>query len=250
MPDELSPRQAAERMGTTTRSVQRWIASGLLPARRLGGRWRVASDAIDAFNAVQEGDTRHVADKPPATASIRHLFVANRGEIARRIAATARRRSIEVTIPGIGASPEVDLLDLDAVVAAALEAGSDALHPGYGFLAENPRFAEAVTRAGLRWVGPPPEAIAAMGDKAAARRLAAATDVPVVPGYDGEDQSDEALRAAAGRIGLPLLVKPAAGGGGKGMRTVRIAAELDAALAAARREATAAFSITGSSSNS
>ena len=135
----------------------------------------------------------------------------------------------------------LDLLDADAVVAAAVDAGADALHPGFGFLAESAAFAEAVIAAGIRWVGPPPEAIRQMGDKAAARRLAVRLGVPVLPGYDDADQSDEALSAAAQRIGLPVLVKPAAGGGGKGMRIVRDADRLGDALAAGRREATAAF---------
>ena len=125
--------------------------------------------------------------------------------------------------------------------AAAVDAGADALHPGFGFLAESAPFAEAVIAAGIRWVGPPPEAIRQMGDKAAARRLAVRLGVPVLPGYDDADQSDEALSAAARRIGLPVLVKPAAGGGGKGMRIVRDMDRLGDALAAGRREATAAF---------
>src|SRR5699024_759016 len=97
----------------------------------------------------------------------------------------------------------------------------DAVHPGFGFLAENAAFAERVIDAGIRWIGPPPAAIRAMGDKAAARRLAASLGVPTPAGYDEPDQSDAALGEAAVRIGYPLLIKPAAGGGGKGMRTVR-----------------------------
>jgi len=118
---------------------------------------------------------------------------------------------------------------------------ADALHPGFGFLAENADFAERVIEAGIRWVGPPPGAIRAMGDKAAARKLAASLGVTTPAGYDDPDQSDEALIAAAERIGYPLLVKPAAGGGGKGMRTVREPDRLPTDLAAARREAQAAF---------
>src|SRR4029079_5237158 len=128
-----------------------------------------------------------------------------------------------------------------AVVDAARSARADAIHPGFGFLAENATFAEAVIAAGLIWVGPPPAAIRAMGDKAAARRLAASLGIPVPPGYDDADQSDAALLAAAGRIGVPLLVKPAAGGGGKGMRTVRDLERLPSELTGARREAHAAF---------
>jgi excisionase family DNA binding protein len=238
MPEELSPSQAAARIGATTRSVQRWIATGRLPARRVGGRWRVASDALDAFGEtpVREVD----GEQAPATA-IRTLFVANRGEIARRIGRTADRLGVRCVVPATDGPRAVDLLDIDAVVAAALAAGADAVHPGFGFLAENAAFAAAVIVAGLRWVGPPPEAIRAMGDKAAARRLAERLGVPVVPGYDGSAQSDRALRSAAERIGYPLLIKPAAGGGGKGMRTVRDPERLRDSLASARREATAAF---------
>ena len=135
----------------------------------------------------------------------------------------------------------LDLLDGPAVVAAALAAGADALHPGFGFLAENADFAAAVEGGGIRWVGPPASAIRAMGDKAAARQLAKRLGIPTIPGYDGDAQDDAALARAARRIGYPILVKPAAGGGGKGMRTVRAPANLKAALAAARREARASF---------
>ena len=144
-------------------------------------------------------------------------------------------------MPGREGDEPVDLLDIDAVVAAARAVGADALHPGYGFLAENAAAAEAVETAGIRWVGPTAEAIRAVGDKAAARRLARSVRVPILPGYDGADQDDEALARAARRIGLPLIVKPAAGGGGKGMRVVRRHRDLPVALAAARREATSSF---------
>ncbi len=142
--------------------------------------------------------------------------------------------------PTVGAGA-LDLLDAEAVVAAARLAGADALHPGFGFLAENADFAQRVIDAGIRWAGPPPGAIRAMGDKAAARKLAARIGIPVPAGYDDTDQSDATLTAAAERIGYPLLVKPAAGGGGKGMRTVRTPDRLVTELAAARREAQAAF---------
>ncbi len=175
------------------------------------------------------------------TAPIRTLFIANRGEIAARITRTCDRLGIRAVAPDTEGADALDLLDIDAVVAAAVSAGADAVHPGFGFLAENADFAEAVEAAGLRWVGPPPSAIRAMGDKAAARRLAATLGVPILPGYDGADQSDKALTKAATTIGYPVLVKPAAGGGGKGMRTVREPDRLPDALAAARREATAAF---------
>ena len=238
MRDELSPSEVARRLGTTTRSVQRWIALGRLPARRVGGRWRVASVALDAF-AAESGD--QPAAQGPTRSPIRRLFVANRGEIAHRIRRTAERLGIVVIEPATVGPAALDLLDVTSVVAAATTAGADALHPGFGFLAENATFAEAVEAAGIAWVGPPPAAIRAMGDKATARRLAVELGVPVVPGYDDADQSDTALSRAAERIGFPLLVKPAAGGGGKGMRTVRDPAALDDALASARREAVAAF---------
>jgi excisionase family DNA binding protein len=231
MSDELSPRQVAERLGATTRSVQRWIASGRLPARRVGGRWRVAPDAIDAF-----------AGGVATTAGpILTLFIANRGEIAARIERTCARLRITPVVPVTEGTDALDLLDAGAVVAAGRGAGADALHPGFGFLAESAAFAEAVTAAGIRWVGPPPDAIRAMGDKAAARRLAASLGVPVLPGYDGDDQSDAALTDAAQQIGVPLIVKPAAGGGGKGMRIVRDLDRFADAISAGRREATAAF---------
>jgi acetyl-CoA/propionyl-CoA carboxylase biotin carboxyl carrier protein len=246
MADELSPSQAARRIGTTTRSVQRWMALGKLPARRVGGRWRVASDVLDAFtdDRPAQADARESGDLEPAAGSerrIRRLFVANRGEIARRIRRTAERLGIEVIQPATEGEVALDLLDVDAVVDAARQAGADALHPGFGFLAENARFAEAVEANGIAWVGPPPSAIRAMGDKAAARRLAIELDVPIVPGYDDADQSDEVLARAATTIGYPLLVKPAAGGGGKGMRVVRDQGTVVDALAGARREAVAAF---------
>jgi len=237
MSDELSPREAASRIGATTRSVQRWIATGRLPARRVGGRWRVASDAIDAFGA-----RARVADEADRLSNpIRTLFVANRGEIAARIVRTTDRLGITAVVPATDGPDGLDLLAIDDVVVVARDAGADAVHPGFGFLAENADFAEAVEAAGMRWVGPPPAAIRTMGDKAAARHLAETLGIPIVPGYDGADQTDKALLAAAATIGAPILVKPSAGGGGKGMRTVRSVDDLPAALAAARREAQAAF---------
>ncbi len=144
-------------------------------------------------------------------------------------------------IPQLDGPGGLNLLDVGRVVDAARAAGADAVHPGFGFLAESPTFAEAVDAAGLIWVGPPAAAIRTMGDKGAARRLAMSLDVPVIPGYDDNDQDDARLTMEADRIGLPLLVKPAAGGGGKGMHAVRDRARLADALAAARREARAAF---------
>ena len=231
MSEELSPSEVARRLGTSTRTVQRWINAGTLPARRVGGRWRVAFDAFDA-------STEDV-DVPPA--SISTLFIANRGEIANRITRTCERLGIRAVAPQTTGPDALDLLDVGAVVAAAKAARADAVHPGFGFLAENADFAQAVIDAGISWVGPPPDAIRAMGDKAAARRLAARLGVPTPAGYDDPDQSDEAVADAAQRIGVPLLIKPSAGGGGKGMRTVRDLERLPAEIAAARREAQAAF---------
>ena len=180
---------------------------------------------------------------------IRVLFIANRGEIAARIATTALRLGIAPVVPvvrgndpGSGDHPgSVDLLDPAAVVLAALAAGADAVHPGYGFLAESPALAEAVIAAGLAWVGPPPEAIRTLGDKARAREVARGVGVPVAAGEEPDDQSDASLAAAAARVGLPLVVKPAAGGGGKGIRVVRHGDELKPAFETARREAARAF---------
>jgi len=240
MRDEFSPSEVARRLGTTTRSVQRWIALGKLPARRVGGRWRVACDALDAFSADSASESTVSAERG-AQRTIHRLFIANRGEIARRVRRTAERLGIAVIEPPTDGDRAVDLLDIDAVVAAARTAGADALHPGFGFLAENAAFADAVENDGIAWLGPPGSAIRAMGDKAAARRLAGELGVPVVPGYDGAEQSDAVLTGAAEAIGFPLLVKPAAGGGGKGMRTVRDPGHLSDALASARREAVTAF---------
>ncbi|HEX6656310.1 MAG TPA: biotin carboxylase N-terminal domain-containing protein [Candidatus Limnocylindria bacterium] len=247
MTDELlTPRQVAEQLGVTTRTVQRWITEGRLPATRVGRRMRVSRASLSM-----------VADEPMRLAyatgarRIAALLIANRGEIAVRVARTARRlgiRSIGIHAPDDRPPDGVDLvlpvpgyLDGDAILDAARRAGADAIHPGYGFLSENPGFATAVRDAGLAWVGPPPEAIVAMGDKAAARRTAAQLGVPVLPGYDEADQSDERLGAEARRIGFPVLVKPSAGGGGKGMHVVREMEHLADALAAARREASRAF---------
>ena len=243
MPDEsLTPRQVAEQLGVTVRTVQRWVADGRLPATRVGSRVRVSRSSLRAVADAAE---------PQSNRAIRALLIANRGEIVTRIARTARRlgiRTVAVHAPDDRPSDGVDLalaipgyLDTDAILDAARRSGADAVHPGYGFLAENAAFAAAVELAGLTWVGPPSAAIASMGDKAAARRTAVAHGVPVVPGYDDDAQDDGRLIAEAGRIGLPLLVKPSAGGGGKGMRVVHEAAQLPDALAAARREAEGAF---------
>ena len=188
------------------------------------------------------------------------LLVANRGEISIRIQRTARRmglRTIAVYSEGdrdarhareadaavcIGpASPRASYLNSAAILDAARRTGAQAMHPGYGFLAESADFAQAVGDAGLVWIGPPPRVIRAMGDKAEAKRLVRSVHVPVLPGYDDADQSDTALTHAAAGVGFPLMVKAAAGGGGRGMRLVRNARDLAAALSSARSEAEHAF---------
>ena len=188
------------------------------------------------------------------------LLIANRGEIACRVARTARRLGVRTVAVfsdadadalhvaladeavAIGPAPAREsYLDAGRVLAAARATGAEAIHPGYGFLSENAEFAQAVGDAGLTFVGPPPAAIRAMGDKAAAKAIMGAAEVPLVPGYHGDDQDDEALAAAAEDTGFPLLIKASAGGGGKGMRVVESAAGFCAALDAARREAKAAF---------
>jgi 3-methylcrotonyl-CoA carboxylase alpha subunit len=191
---------------------------------------------------------------------IRRLLIANRGEIAIRVARGARelgiapvgvysdadehaffREAMDATLR-IGPGPASEsYLDGEKIVAAAKTLGADAIHPGYGFLSERAAFARLVVEAGLTFVGPPPEAIAAMGSKIDAKRRVRASGVPVVPGYDGDDQSDRSLRAEAQRIGTPLLIKASAGGGGRGMRVVDDLARFDEALASARREAKNAF---------
>ena len=241
MPDDLTPREVADELGVTVRTVQRWIADGRLAATRIGSRVRVSRSSLAAVTTRE----------PATTPTISRLLIANRGEIAERIARSARLLGIRVIglhqsderpVGGADESHEIgSFLDPEALLNVARTARADAVHPGYGFLAENPAFAAAVIAAGLRWVGPPAEAIAAMGDKAAARRHAAAHGVPTVPGYDGEAQDDATLAREAERIGFPLLVKPSAGGGGKGMRIVRDPDRLADDLAAARREAHRSF---------
>jgi 3-methylcrotonyl-CoA carboxylase alpha subunit len=188
------------------------------------------------------------------------LLIANRGEIARRIVRTARRlgvRTIAVYSAADAAAPHVREADAaiaigpsaaqqsylaqNRIIEAAQQSGAEAIHPGYGFLAENADFAEAVIAAGLIWVGPPPAAIRAMGRKDAAKRLMNKVGVPTTPGYVGEDQTEAGLAREAAAIGWPVMIKAVAGGGGKGMRKVGAPAEFGAALASARREAAASF---------
>ncbi len=186
------------------------------------------------------------------------ILIANRGEIACRIIRTARLLNVHTVAVysdadagalhvrmadeavRIGPAPVAEsYLRADAIIAAALERGAQAIHPGYGFLSENPEFVEAVGRAGLTFVGPTAGAIRAMGLKDAAKTLMARAGVPVVPGYHGADQT--ALAARAAEVGYPVLIKAVAGGGGKGMRRVEHPQDFDAALASAQAEARTAF---------
>ena len=188
------------------------------------------------------------------------LLIANRGEIAVRIARTARQFGIttvavysdadrrnphvdacDTSIAIGGTTPAESYLVIDKLIDAAKQSGAQAIHPGYGFLSENADFARRVTEAGLVFVGPPASAIDAMGDKARARRRMAAAGIPVVPGYDGDDQSEAYLLAEASRIGFPIMVKASGGGGGRGMRRVETIDALPEALKLAVSEAQKAF---------
>ncbi len=191
---------------------------------------------------------------------LRTLLIANRGEIACRITRTARRMGIEIAAVyseadagalhvqvadravAIGPAPaRASYLNILAIIGAARASGADAVHPGYGFLAENADFAEACAEAGLIFVGPPPAAMRAMGSKAAAKALMQTAGVPVLPGYHGTAQEAALLAEQAGRIGFPVVIKAVAGGGGRGMRVVARAGDFAAALAAAQQESAAAF---------
>ncbi len=190
--------------------------------------------------------------------SISKILVANRGEIARRIFRTCREMGIStvaiysepdtdephmmeadeaVLLPG--ATPADTYLDITAVLAAAKETGADAIHPGYGFLAENSGFARAVADDGLIWIGPSPESIETMGSKIESKRLIENVGVPVLPSVDLKGLSS--VQSAATALGLPVLVKASAGGGGKGMRIVNDVKDLTDAIEGARREAAGAF---------
>ncbi|MFP5374514.1 MAG: biotin carboxylase N-terminal domain-containing protein [Gammaproteobacteria bacterium] len=188
------------------------------------------------------------------------LLIANRGEIACRVIRTARRLGIRTVAvfseadadalhvrladeahPIGGPRPQDSYLRGDAILEVAKCSGAQAIHPGYGFLSENADFAEAVEAAGIVFVGPKPASMRRMGSKAGAKELMQAAGVPVVPGYNGADQSPELLAREAARIGFPLMIKAAHGGGGKGMRVVRALDEFGAALESCRREAASAF---------
>ncbi|HWW05520.1 acetyl/propionyl/methylcrotonyl-CoA carboxylase subunit alpha [Collimonas sp.] len=188
------------------------------------------------------------------------ILIANRGEIACRVAATARRMGIktvavyseadagakhvavcdEAVLIGPAAAKE-SYLRADKIIEVALATGAQAIHPGYGFLSENARFAEACAKAGLVFIGPPASAISAMGSKSAAKELMEKAEVPLVPGYHGENQDAEFLQQQADKITYPVLLKASAGGGGKGMRIVEQSADFKAALASCKREAINSF---------
>ncbi len=235
-PSSASPRCASARRG------RRACAPSWSDAGRAGTR--------DEGSRVDEGPLVHVTV----------VLVANRGEIARRIFRTARRLGFgtaaaysdaDAALPFVreadsavrlGPAPAREsYLDIERILAAARETGAELVHPGYGFLAESPAFAAAVAGAGLRFVGPPPAVLTALGDKAQAKELAHRAGVPVLPGHWSEDQRDAAFIEAARRIGYPVMVKPVAGGGGIGMQRVREETGLRDALAKARRIASASF---------
>jgi len=188
------------------------------------------------------------------------LLIANRGEIACRVARTAKRlgvsvaavyseadaRALHVRVADeawpIGPAPAAQsYLDADRILEAARKAGADAIHPGYGFLSENPAFAAACGKAGIVFVGPPPSAMEAMSSKSAAKARMSKAGVPVLPGYHGDEQSTAALEKRANELGFPLIIKPSGGGGGKGMQIVTEAGGLRSAIEGAKRVAAAAF---------
>jgi 3-methylcrotonyl-CoA carboxylase alpha subunit len=191
---------------------------------------------------------------------LKKILIANRGEIAARIIRTARKLGVrtvavvseadrrapfarmadEVVEIGAGPAPE-SYLRGDKIIAAAKSTGAEGIHPGYGFLAENADFAEAVGRAGIKFIGPSPDAMRRMGGKAEAKAIASKAGVPVVPGYAGDSQGAKTLAREAQRLGYPVMIKAVAGGGGRGMRLVEREADFSSALEGAQREAKAAF---------
>jgi 3-methylcrotonyl-CoA carboxylase alpha subunit len=188
------------------------------------------------------------------------ILIANRGEIACRVAATARRMGIktvavyseadanakhvavcdEAVLIGPAAAKE-SYLCADKIIAVALATGAQAIHPGYGFLSENSEFAEACAKNGIAFIGPPASAIQAMGSKSAAKSLMEKANVPLVPGYHGDNQDADFLQNEADRIGYPVLLKASAGGGGKGMRVIEHSKDFKEALASCKREAINSF---------
>lgn len=201
-----------------------------------------------------------LAPRPSLLVPIQCVLIANRAEISSRIIRTCRKMGIKTVAvyseadrnaPFVaqadqavyigGSNPVDSYLDQDKIIEAAKKTGADAIHPGYGFLSENAGFARKCQEEGLVFIGPNPQAIEAMGSKANAKKLMADNGIPVVPGYQGEDQSVEAFMKASKRIGFPVLLKATAGGGGKGMRVVLSEKELAAAIDGAKREAKNAF---------
>jgi acetyl-CoA carboxylase biotin carboxylase subunit len=196
----------------------------------------------------------------PRPRMFRRLLIANRGEIALRVIRTAREMGIEcvavyseadaralhtrmahIAVPLGGSLPSDTYLRIDKILVAAKQTGAEAIHPGYGFLSENAQFARAVRDAGLVWIGPPPEAIETMGDKISSRRAMQKAGVPVVPGIVDPLDDAAAAKKAAGPIGYPIMLKAAAGGGGKGLRIVREPAQMESAFRACSGEAKSAF---------
>lgn len=188
------------------------------------------------------------------------ILIANRGEIACRVAATCRRLGIasvavysdadahakhvaacDEAVHIGGAAVADSYLRIERIIEAARATGAQAIHPGYGFLSENEDFAHACEQAGIVFIGPPVDAIAAMGSKAAAKALMHAAAVPLVPGYHGDEQDAALLHREADAIGYPVLLKASAGGGGKGMRVVERSDDFPAALASCQREAASSF---------
>ena len=195
---------------------------------------------------------------PPTAFS--KILIANRSEIAVRVTRTARamgyrtvavysdadRRAVHTTVTDEavhigGAASSDSYLNIDHIIRAARRVGADAIHPGYGFLSENAHFASACREAGIVFIGPSPEAIAAMGDKGTAKRLMIEAGVPCIPGYNGDVQDDDHLLEQARLLGFPLMIKAAAGGGGRGIRRVGSVEEFTTALRSARSEAVGAF---------
>ena len=248
----LGPGEAARRLGVTTRTVQRWLRTGRLPAVRVGSRLKVPADAL--AGRPGEAVVRHAAGLTTPR-PIRRLLVANRGELVARIARTCRRLGITclalVTDDQQAAwwSRQADervplattYLDGPAVVRAALDARRGCHPPGLRLPGRAGGLRRGRGRRRPDWVGPPAEAMRALGDKAAARQRAAAAGLPVLTGYDGADQTDRRLARAAAAIGWPVLIKPSAGGGGLGMHVVRSGDAFREACEQARREARAAF---------
>ncbi|MGO2185851.1 MAG: biotin carboxylase N-terminal domain-containing protein, partial [Brevibacterium aurantiacum] len=194
------------------------------------------------------------------TAAVRRVLIANRGEIALRIIRAAHDLGVKAIAVYTradsdadfvhladdawlldGAGPGETYLDIEKILALAKRSGADAIHPGYGYLAENAMFAQAVIDAGLTWIGPPPAAIELLGDKSGAREVAEAVSAPVAPGSDGAVADLEEAAEVAQRIGYPIVIKAVHGGGGRGFRACATAADLETAYTAATREALSAF---------